>query len=234
MRTTRPAAVTHRASPTLVADARSPAHEFARVSTHKKIPQSGLDESRTAGASIKRSVKRVLVTGPAGAGKSELANELGKLIGIPVVHLDKLFWGPGWVPTPPHEWEAVQRRELAADSWIADAQFDDMLPDWLQAADTVVFVDTSMLRCLWRVSRRRVNRHSSVGTPADTAPSSAHRALLKFLRNQWRYRRTVRRRLLAELARERDGMRVVVLRRGGDADAFLRGVDSPGQGGGTL
>jgi adenylate kinase family enzyme len=179
-------------------------------------------------------VKRVVVTGPAGAGKSKLARELGARLGIRVLHLDTMFWKPGWVPTPRDEWEATQRRELAADSWIADAQFDDMLLDWLHAADTVVFVDASLLRCLWRVSRRRLDRQAKVGTPAGTEPGALHRALLKFARNQWRYRTTVRRELLAELARERDGRRVVVLKRGSDAAAFMSSVDSPNPARGTL
>jgi adenylate kinase family enzyme len=181
-----------------------------------------------------RGVRRIAVIGPAGAGKSWLANELGGLLGIRVHHLDMMFWKPGWVPTPPDEWEAIQRRELAADSWIAEAQFDDILPDWLEAADIVVFMDTSPIRCLWRVSRRRRNRHASVGVPAGTAPAAFHHAFLKFLRNQWRYRRKVRGELLAELAREREGRRVVVLRRASDAAAFLTDLDSPGPAEGTL
>ena len=156
------------------------------------------------------------------------------MLGIRVLHLDTLFWKPGWVPTPGDEFEAMQRRELAADSWIVDAQFDDMLPDWLHAADTVVFVDASLFRSLWRVGRRRLNRHASVGTPAGSKPGALHRSLLKVARNQWGYRRTVRRDLLAELAREREGRRVVILRRGSDAVAFLRSLDSSSPAGGTL
>ena len=181
-------------------------------------------------------MRRIAVTGPAGAGKSRLADELGRLLGIRVVHLDALFWKPGWVPTPRDEFEALQRRELAAESWIVDAQFDDMLPDWVRTADTVVFVDASPLTCLWRVGRRRLNKGASVGTPASAAsePAPFHRALGKFMRNQWRYRRTVREKLLAELRRERDGRRVVVLRRKGDARALLTDLDSAGAAGGTL
>ena len=178
-------------------------------------------------------VERVVVTGPAGAGKSELASELGKRLGLRVLHLDRMFWKPGWVPTPRDEFEAMQRQEVAADSWIVEAQFDDMLPDWLDAADTVVFVDASPLRCLWRVGRRRMSRHASVGTPAGTTPGALHRALLKFLRNQWRYRTTVRRKLLAELERGRD-RRVVILRRRDDAASFLLSLDSPSPAGGTV
>ena len=172
-------------------------------------------------------MRKIAVVGPVGAGKSHLAGELGKRLGIPVLHLDALFWRPGWVATPSGEWEAVQRRELAADSWVADAQFDDVLPDWFHAADTVVFVDASPLRCLWRVTRRRLSRRTSVGTPSGAEPGPPHRALAKFIRNQWRYRKSVRKELLAELGRHREGRRVVVLRRRSDAAAFLSGVDSP-------
>jgi adenylate kinase family enzyme len=170
-------------------------------------------------------VKRIVVTGPAGAGKSGLARELGARLGIRVLHLDTLFWKPGWVPTPRDEFEAMQRRELTGDAWIVDAQYDDMLPDWVEKADTVVFVDASLVRCLWRVSRRRLDRQSRVGTPAGSEPGSVHRAFLKFLRNQWRYRTRVRRGLRAELALEREGRRVVVLRRGSmDSPNFSRGT----------
>jgi adenylate kinase family enzyme len=198
----------------------------------KKFPSAGLGKSRTR--HLQEKVKRIVVTGPAGAGKSELARELGLRLGIPVTHLDALYWGPGWTPTPTDEWEARQRRTLAREAWIVDSQYDDMLPDWVRAADTVVFVDASPLRCLSRVTRRRLNRDGSAGVPAGTQPSSFHRSLGKFVRNQWRYRRRVRPELLAELSRQRNGRTAVVVRRREDADALLRGVDSPVPTGGTL
>jgi adenylate kinase family enzyme len=178
-------------------------------------------------------VKRIAVTGPAGAGKSELAQGLGDALGIRVLHLDAMFWKPGWVPTPKDEFEAMQRRELATDSWVVNAQFDDMLREWYDAADTVVFLDTSLARSLWQVSKRRLNRQASVGTPIGK-PGPLHRSLLKFARNQWSYRTKVRRELLVELERMRNGRRVVVLRGGGDASEVLRSLDSPSPAGGTL
>jgi adenylate kinase family enzyme len=169
-------------------------------------------------------MQRVAVIGPAGAGKSRLARELGAKLGVPVLHLDTLFWKPGWVRTPHDEWVAAQRRELAGESWIVDAQYDDMLPEWIDAADTIVFLDASPLQCFWRVSRRRLQPQPGTGVPAGSEPGPVHQALRKFLRNQWEYRRNVRPELVADLARRRNGQRVVVLRNETDLRNFLSGT----------
>jgi hypothetical protein len=169
-------------------------------------------------------MKRIAVIGPAGAGKSQLAQELGRALDIRVVHLDELYWKPGWVETPEDEWEALQRRELTSESWVVEAQYDDMIDDWRDAADTVVFLDASPLVCFWRVTRRRLGSDGGVGTPRGSQPAPAHRAFAKFLRRQWHYRRRVRGKVLADLARRRNGQRVVVLRGEDEQRNFLAGT----------
>jgi adenylate kinase family enzyme len=166
-------------------------------------------------------VKRIAVTGPAGAGKSRLAREIGDVYGIEVLHLDALFWRPGWLETPAVEWEERQRRELERDSWIVDAQYDDMIPDWFDAADLVVVVDASPLRCLWGVSRRRLAGADGPDVPPDSEPAPVHRALANFTRGQWHYRRTVRPRLLATLAHRRTRQETVLLRSGEETKRFM-------------
>ncbi len=166
-------------------------------------------------------VKRIVITGPAGAGKSQLAGQLGAKLGIRVVHLDMLFWKPGWVETPHDEWVATQRRELGTASWIVDAQYEDMLTDWIDAADTIVFMDASPLQCFWRATRRRLNLDRAIGAPTDSEPSPVHHALSKFARNQWEYRRKVRPEVVADLARRRNGQRVVIIRSVTDLQNFL-------------
>jgi adenylate kinase family enzyme len=49
-------------------------------------------------------MRRVLVIGSGGSGKSTVAAQLGELLELEVNHLDKFYWNPGWVETAPDEW----------------------------------------------------------------------------------------------------------------------------------
>ncbi len=49
--------------------------------------------------------ERILIIGPSGSGKSTLAITLSGLTGLPVIHLDKEFWQPGWVLPNGIEWQ---------------------------------------------------------------------------------------------------------------------------------
>lgn len=166
-------------------------------------------------------MRRILIVGPAGSGKSRLAHDLGEATAIRVVFLDRLFWQPGWVIRPEEEWEAIQHRELEDDSWIAEGVQRGTEHLWLDRADTIVFLDASPLTCIWRVTRRRLDPGSSPGLPEGTVPAPFHRAFLKFVRYLWWYRRTGRGEILDELAHRRDGKRVVVLRGKRDLREFL-------------
>ena len=101
-------------------------------------------------------MRRVVVVGPGAAGKSTLARALGEATGIPVTELDQVFWRPGLEATPKEEWAAVQAGLAARPAWILDGDLGpyDMIEIRLRAADTVVFLDFSLVRCAWRAVRR--------------------------------------------------------------------------------
>jgi nicotinamide riboside kinase len=105
-------------------------------------------------------VKRVIIVGPGAAGKSTLAARLGEMTGLPVIELDKHFWRPGLAATPRDQWAAIQRQIAARESWIMDGDLGphDILDVRMRAADTIVFLDFSPLRCAWRAIRRSSER----------------------------------------------------------------------------
>lgn len=164
---------------------------------------------------------RVAVIGPGGAGKSRIARQLGGAMGARVVELDRLFWRPGWVETPATEWEEIQRQELSHEAWVVDGLHQDTMHLWLEAADTIVFLDVSPLVATWRVSRRRLTSDDRSTAPEGCDPAPAYRALIKFLLYQWEYRRKIRPEILRILERRRGDAEIAVLRTPQEVDAFV-------------
>jgi adenylate kinase family enzyme len=105
-------------------------------------------------------MKRVMILGRGGAGKSTLARQLGDITGLPVIELDRLFWRSGCLATPRDEWAEMQRKLIEEECWIMDGDLGpyDAIEVRLGAADTIVLLDFSLVRCAWRAVRRSRER----------------------------------------------------------------------------
>ncbi|TFE02038.1 DNA topology modulation protein [Jeotgalibacillus salarius] len=104
-------------------------------------------------------MKRILIIGSGGAGKSTLSKQLGEKLSIPVYHLDTIFWKPGWTPTDRDIFRAEIEHLMAADEWIMDGNFGGTLDSRLQRCDTVIFLHYSRWTCLLRAVKRRLMYH---------------------------------------------------------------------------
>jgi len=102
----------------------------------------------------------VVILGREASGKSTLAARLGDITGLPVIELDKVFWRPGLVATPRDQWVLVQQTLVAEERWIIDGDLGlyDAVEVRLRAADTIILLDFSLLRCAWQAIRRSRER----------------------------------------------------------------------------
>ncbi|CAE6469695.1 unnamed protein product [Rhizoctonia solani] len=104
---------------------------------------------------------RIAIVGNCGTGKSTLASQLSKILGIPYLPLDEVYWTPGWVPTSR---EAFQNRvTMFLDShpkgWIVDGNYLPIVGSTIQdAATDVLWLDPPLMINFWRILRRTLGR----------------------------------------------------------------------------
>lgn len=167
-------------------------------------------------------MERVAIVGSGGAGKSTLASELGRRTGIPVVHLDRLYWRPGWVETPADEWRIILAEALKADLWIADGNYGGTLDVRFRQADTIIVVALSKWRCVFRVLRRNL-KHRGQAIQSVDCPE---RIDAKFLRWVWRYPKASRPLINEAILQFGHSAKVIELRTPAEVKTFLQTVDS--------
>jgi adenylate kinase family enzyme len=169
-------------------------------------------------------MKRILVIGSGGAGKSTFARRLGRILQMDVIHLDLFFWNPGWVETTKVDWTNKVEELLRRDSWIMDGNYSGTLDIRLHACDTVIFLDVARTVCLWRVLKRVALYRK--GTRPDMAPGCDERLDLEFLRWIWEYPKRSRPKVVELLNEKSQDKTVIWLRRQSEIERFLGEIDA--------
>jgi adenylate kinase family enzyme len=107
-------------------------------------------------------VRRSYVVGTSGSGKSTIARQLARVLGIPYLELDGVFHQPDWQPLPVSEFQDLVRRLTREDGWVIDGNYSAVRDIIWERADTVVWFDlprsTVMRQIIWRTIRRAVTR----------------------------------------------------------------------------
>jgi adenylate kinase family enzyme len=110
--------------------------------------------------------ERIMVCGSSCTGKSTFAVALGKRLGLPVVHLDRLRFAPGtdWRQRPNDEFERLHAEAVAGDNWIIEGNYRWLVPLRLTRASGIVDLLTGNVPTrLWRYVRRTLFEHDRAG-----------------------------------------------------------------------
>lgn len=142
-------------------------------------------------------MKRIMIIGSGGAGKSTLARQLGERLHLDVYHLDALMWRPGWVMAPRAERIDIQQRLVKKDEWVIDGNFGNTLDLRLQAADTVILIDLPRIVCIYRVLKRVVRYRGT--TRPDMGASCEEKLDFAFLKWVWNFPDIQRLQLLQQI-----------------------------------
>ena len=166
-------------------------------------------------------MERIMIIGCGGSGKSTLARQLGEKLNLPVVHLDKIFWRPGWEHISREEFDILHREALMGEKWIMDGNFDRTMAERIQYCDTVIYLDFSRFACLMGVAKRILTTYGTVRP--DMGEGCPERIDFTFLKWVWNFNKNKRQRNY-QLLEEATHAEVIVLKNRRQVKKFLQTV----------
>lgn len=164
--------------------------------------------------------KRVLVLGCPGSGKSSFSRRLRAMTGLPLIHLDNIWWRPDRTHISREEFDRRLVELLQGEAWILDGDYSRTYEPRIRACDTVFFLDFDEEVCL-AGTRERLGSFRPDMPWTEREPDPALEAMVRS------YRRENRPRLLALLARYQD-KRTLIFQSRREADAWLAARSGPG------
>ena len=111
--------------------------------------------------------KKVIVLGNNGSGKSYFSKKLAEITGLPLVHLDLLYWKENWTHPSREEWAEIQRKLVANEQWIIDGMHISTLEIRFKEADAIYFLDIDTCICLKNVRRRETQERTDFPNRLD-------------------------------------------------------------------
>lgn len=170
-------------------------------------------------------MKKAIIIGINGAGKSYFSKKLAEKTGLPLVHLDNLYWRDNWERISSGEFDELLGKELARDEWIIDGNFQRTMEWRMDECDTVFYFDFSTLRGLCGVLGRMIKN----GPRDDIGGNNTNRLNLPFMRDVISFNKSNRKKTRALIAAHPQ-VKTVVFKNRKQAERYLRSLDFPARG----
>ena len=185
---------------------------------HDLIPQSSSvmlssDNSENALAAI----RKIIVIGCPGSGKSSFARRLRDLSGLPLYYLDMLFHRPDRTTVGREEFDRALLQILARDRWIIDGNYQRTLPLRFEAAERIFFFDLPLEDCLNGAARRVGTKREDMPWIEEVFDEDFRQYILDFPRDQLPQIRAL-------IEKYRQSREIVTFRSHGEAEAYLNTI----------
>ena len=160
-------------------------------------------------------MKKVIVIGCPGSGKSTVSRALHNKTGIPLYHLDMMYWNADKTTVEKSVFLERLSAVLEKNEWIIDGNYGSTMELRMVACDTVIFLDYPLEICLDGIKERR-------GKPRSDMPwieTEEDAEFIEFIKN---YEEQQKPKVL-ELLKKHSDKNIIIFKSREQADAFLNG-----------
>jgi adenylate kinase family enzyme len=169
-------------------------------------------------------MKKVVILGSPGSGKSTFATKLHAKTGIPIVHLDFYYHQRAYNYYNDREaWVAKVQELMQPAAWLMDGNYKSTIPMRCDAADTIILFRLPSWLCLLRALKRRVVYHNK--KRADMPSEWKEKADWQFLKYVWTFN-TQQMPLITETLAQNSSKEIHIFRTSKEADRFLEQLDA--------
>ena len=158
-------------------------------------------------------MKKVIVIGCPGSGKSTVSRALHNKTGIPLYHLDMMYWNADKTTVEKNVFLERLSTVLEKDEWIIDGNYGSTMELRMAACDTVIFLDYPLDICLDGIKERR-------GKPRSDMPwieTEEDEEFIEFIKS---YNEQQKPKVL-ELLEKYSDRNIIIFRNREQADEFL-------------
>jgi len=130
---------------------------------------------------------RILVIGPAGSGKTYVAQKLSDKRSLPIIHLDQYFHQPNWEPPDMDEWKIRVAELTQKEKWVMDGNYNSTMTNRLEKADYLIWLNLPRSVCMLRTFLRTI-KYWKAKRP-ECAEGCYERFDWEFIKFQWTWHR---------------------------------------------
>ena len=161
-------------------------------------------------------MKRVIVIGCSGSGKSTFSRKLREKTGLPLHYLDMIFHKPDKTTLSREEFDTLLMQILENDEWIIDGNYQRTMALRLGYCDTVIWLDYPLDVCLSGIEQRRGHKREDLPWIEDEVDEE----FIGFVKG---FERNVRPEII-KLLESTQGKRIIVFKTRDESDGFLESL----------
>ena len=162
-------------------------------------------------------MKKIIIIGCPGSGKSTLARALADKLGLPLYHLDMLYWNADRTTVERAVFDSRLKEAMSGDEWIIDGNYSRTMERRILASDTVIFLDYPADVCLDGVRSRIGVAHSDI----PWVETEEDPEFIDFIKH---FSTDERPRVLELIEKYGEGRQVIILKSRAEADNFVEAL----------